>query len=72
MLAAKGAPLPTEDQIFSVTEAQREIEEKAMNRSRSARRNRARRPATKPPEQTKPKVHVDYSKRVIPYSGEQW
>lgn len=71
-LAAKGNPRPSKDQIFAATDAQREIEEQALRRSRSARRNKARRPIASPREKAKPNAHVDYSKRVIPYAGEQW
>jgi putative transposase len=72
MLSKKGQ-LTSEDQIFAATATQRRLEEQARHRTRRARRNIERRPATEPPAR-RPGSHskVDYSRPVIPYEGEEW
>lgn len=72
-LSAKGHIQPDEDLIFTTTDAQRRIERDAARRSRKARRNLARQPARKSPltpPNRDPKLN--YNKRVVPYSGEEW
>ena len=72
-LSAKGHAQPSEDLIFSTTEAQRRIERAAAKRSRRARRSLARQPVkVKAPVPPVQEPAVNYNKRVIPYSGEVW
>jgi putative transposase len=72
-LSAKGLSKPSEDLIFATTEAQRRIEQESARRSRRARRNLARQPLrTKVPSKPPQEPAVNYSERVIPYSGEVW
>jgi putative transposase len=73
ILVAKGEGQPTEDQLFATTDAQRQLEEQSARKSRSARRQTARRGhLPKPAKKTRIGTPVDYSKDPIPYSGEEW
>jgi putative transposase len=73
LLTAKGKPTPTEDLIFSTTEAQRRLERDAAKRSRRARRNLAKQPVkAKIPARLNKEPAVNYNERVIPYAGEEW
>jgi putative transposase len=74
ILTEKGERHPTEDQFFAVTAAQRRIEDTSRQKTRRARRNTERRPpiANKVSKSAGSKSAVDYSRRVIPYKGEEW
>jgi putative transposase len=73
ILVAKGERQPTEDQLFATTEAQRRLEEESAHKSRTARRQTARREhLTKPTKKPRTSTPVDYSKDPVPYSGEEW
>ena len=72
ILVGKGERQPTEDQLFATTEAQRRLEEESAHKSRSSRRQTARRGHLKPTKQSRPTAPVDYSKDPIPYGGEEW
>jgi putative transposase len=74
ILTEKGERHPTEDQIFAITVAQRRIEDNSRQKTRRARRNAELRPAAanKSSKPAGSKSAVDYSRRVIPYKGEEW
>lgn len=73
ILVAKGERQPTEDQLFATTAAQRQLEEASAHKSRSARRQTARRAhLPKQSKSTRVDTPVDYSKDPVPYSGEEW
>jgi hypothetical protein len=74
ILTEKGERHPTEDQIFAITVARRRIEDNSRQKTRRARRNAELRPAAanKSSKPAGSKSAVDYSRRVIPYKGEEW
>ncbi len=71
-LSDKGIVQPTEDQVFAATAEQRRIEADAARRTRRARRGVEQRPPSTVVPLPKAGVKVNYTKRIVPFAGEQW
>lgn len=73
ILTAQGDAQPSEDQLFATAKQQRQIEDAAAQKSRTARRNTERRPApSEPGRRLRKSPPVNYAKKVEPYEGEVW
>jgi hypothetical protein len=73
ILTAKGDSQPSEEQLFATAEQQRQIEDAAARKSRTARRNTERRPSRRiPAGRIRKGSPVNYEEKVVPYKGEVW